>query len=200
MASKSNRQKAKERQARRRAEHGGGVSPEGVEPDPAASQPEPAASQPAEPSSVEPEPDPAQEPAVPPQPDHNRRDDLLEEAQLEVGAPPADVGHVQVGPEDAPDVEDDPEHFDPAEDHPEEDAPATTGPRGHRGEGAGEHADRPRFVQFLFAVRAELARVQWPDRQTLVTLTGVVLGFVLVAGGYLGLLDAIFSRFIQAIL
>ncbi len=200
MASKSNRQKAKERQARRRAEHGGGVSPKGVEPDPAAPEPDPAAPDPAEPSPEEPEPDPAQEPAVPPQPDHNRRDDLFEEAQLEVGAPPADVGHVQVGPEDAPDVEDDPEHFDPAEDHPEEDAPATTGPRGHRGEGAGEHADRPRFVQFLFAVRAELARVQWPDRQTLVTLTGVVLGFVLIAGGYLGLLDAIFSRFIQAIL
>ena len=47
---------------------------------------------------------------------------------------------------------------------------------------------------------AELRRVQWPDRQTLTTLTGVVLGFVLIAGGYLGLLDAIFSRVIQAIL
>ena len=47
---------------------------------------------------------------------------------------------------------------------------------------------------------AELRRVQWPDRQALTTLTGVVLGFVLIAGGYLGLLDAIFSRIIQAIL
>jgi len=194
MASKSNRQKAKERQARRRAQEGGAVLPEGVEPDPGGDPSRP------EPSRSEPSAAPAKEPAVPPQPDHNGREDLLEEAQLEVGAPPADVGQVHVGPEDAPDVEDDPEHFDPAEDHPEEDAPATTGPRGHRGEGAGEHADSPRFVQFLFAVRAELARVQWPDRQTLVTLTGVVLGFVLIAGSYLGLLDAIFSRFIQAIL
>ena len=42
--------------------------------------------------------------------------------------------------------------------------------------------------------------MQWPDRQTLTTLTGVVLGFVVIAGGYLGLLDAIFSRVIQAIL
>ena len=44
-----------------------------------------------------------------------------------------------------------------------------------------------------FAVWAELQRVQWPDRQALTTLTGVVLGFVLIMGGYLGLLDAIFS-------
>ena len=31
-------------------------------------------------------------------------------------------------------------------------------------------------------------------------MTGIVLVFVLIAGGYLGLLDAIFSRLIQAIL
>ena len=92
------------------------------------------------------------------------------------------------------------EHFDPAEDHPEEDlVPTARGPKGHRGEMA-RHKDRPRLVQFLYAVVAELRRVQWPDRQALTTLTGVVLGFVLIAGGYLGLLDAIFSRLIQAIL
>ena len=62
------------------------------------------------------------------------------------------------------------------------------------------HKDRPRVIQFLIAVWAELQRVQWPNRQALVTLTGVVLGFVLIAGGYLGLLDAIFSELIQAIL
>ena len=54
-------------------------------------------------------------------------------------------------------------------------------------------------MAFLVAVWAELQRVQWPDRKTLTTLTGVVLGFVLIAGGYLGALDAIFSRLIQAI-
>jgi preprotein translocase subunit SecE len=73
--------------------------------------------------------------------------------------------------------------------------------RGRRGREAAEaHRDRPRVVQFLIAVWAELQRVQWPNRQALVTLTGVVLGFVLIAGGYLGLLDAIFSKLIQAIL
>ena len=73
--------------------------------------------------------------------------------------------------------------------------------RGRRGAARAEaHKDRPRVIQFLIAVWAELQRVQWPNRQALVTLTGVVLGFVLIAGGYLGLLDAIFSKLIQAIL
>ena len=47
---------------------------------------------------------------------------------------------------------------------------------------------------------AELQRVEWPDRRTTTTLTGVVVGFVLIAGSYLGLLDAVFSRLVQAIL
>ena len=58
----------------------------------------------------------------------------------------------------------------------------------------------PAVIQFLIAVWAELQRVQWPDRQALTTLTGVVLFFVLIVGGYLGLLDAVFSKLIQAIL
>jgi preprotein translocase subunit SecE len=73
--------------------------------------------------------------------------------------------------------------------------------RGRRGRAEAEkHRDRPRVIQFLIAVWAELQRVQWPNRQALITLTGVVLGFVLIAGGYLGLLDAIFSELIKAIL
>src|SRR3954447_21814362 len=73
--------------------------------------------------------------------------------------------------------------------------------RGRRGrEEAEAHRRRPRVVQFLIAVWAELQRVQWPNRQALVTLTGVVLGFVLIMGGYLGLLDAIFSELIKRIL
>jgi preprotein translocase subunit SecE len=73
--------------------------------------------------------------------------------------------------------------------------------RGRRGrEEAEAHRRRPRVVQFLVAVWAELQRVQWPNRQALVTLTGVVLGFVLIMGGYLGLLDAIFSELIKRII
>src|SRR4051812_39441528 len=99
--------------------------------------------------------------------------------------------------EDAYDEIDDREY---AEDFAEDDLPATGAGesgyavRGRRGRDPHEaHKDRPRVIQFLIAVWAELQRVQWPNRQALVTLTGVVLGFVLIAGGYLGLLDAIFS-------
>jgi preprotein translocase subunit SecE len=57
-----------------------------------------------------------------------------------------------------------------------------------------------RFANFLRACWAELQRVQWPDRRQVAQATGVVLVFVLIAGGYLGLLDAIFSRVVDAIL
>ena len=72
--------------------------------------------------------------------------------------------------------------------------------RGRRGDSAEAARKRPRVIQFLVAVWAELQRVQWPNRQALVTLTGVVLGFVLIMGGYLGLLDAIFSELIKRII
>jgi len=91
-------------------------------------------------------------------------------------------------------------------DEPVEDiAPETaTGPRGVRGVEAGAAAEERRGLgkvwHFLQNVWAELQRVQWPDRKQVTTLTGVVLGFVLIAGGYLGLLDAIFSRVIDEII
>jgi preprotein translocase subunit SecE len=59
---------------------------------------------------------------------------------------------------------------------------------------------RNRLLSFLIAVWAELQRVEWPDRQTLTMLTGVVLLFVVVMGAYLGLLDAIFYKVIDKIL
>ena len=57
-----------------------------------------------------------------------------------------------------------------------------------------------RLVNFLRASWRELQRVQWPNRQQVAQATGVVLGFVVIAGGYLGLLDAIWSRVVNAIL
>jgi preprotein translocase SecE subunit len=47
----------------------------------------------------------------------------------------------------------------------------------------------PRFVQFLRASWAELQRVQWPDRRQVAQATSVVVGFVIVAGAYLGVAD-----------
>jgi len=57
-----------------------------------------------------------------------------------------------------------------------------------------------RFVNFLRACVAELRRVQWPNRRHVGQATGVVLGFVVIAGAYLGLMDAVFSRVMEAIL
>jgi preprotein translocase subunit SecE len=82
------------------------------------------------------------------------------------------------------------------------DAAAAAGPRGVRGgrEHEEHHHERGRVAGFLVAVWAELNRVQWPDRTQLTSLTGITLMFVLIVGGYLGLLDAVFSKLVSAIL
>jgi preprotein translocase subunit SecE len=76
--------------------------------------------------------------------------------------------------------------------------------RRRRGEPtAGAEAPRRggnRFINFLRACVVELGRVQWPDRRAVTQATGVVLGFVVIAGAYLGLLDAVWSRVVNAIL
>jgi preprotein translocase SecE subunit len=61
-------------------------------------------------------------------------------------------------------------------------------------------ASRGRLFTFLGHVIDELRRVQWPDRRQVGQGTLVTLLFVLVAGGYLGLLDAIWKPVIEAIL
>ncbi len=70
---------------------------------------------------------------------------------------------------------------------------------------AHEHSTRRkglfgRAADFLRASWAELGRVQWPDRRQVGQGTAVVVGFVLVAGAYLGVLDAIWNPIVQAIL
>jgi preprotein translocase subunit SecE len=65
-----------------------------------------------------------------------------------------------------------------------------------------EHPRRKRGRVFTFLGHCidELRRVQWPDRRQVGQATAVVLGFVVIAGGYLGLLDAIWSPVINYIL
>ena len=177
-----NRQRAKERQAARRARAAAG---EGARPDERLA-PESAA------------------PGV-----------LGEGGQTFEPAPPEDLGHPDDVLEDEPDLVDEAadreleleaEEAGAFTDEPVDDiAPETaTGPRGVRGgdtAAAGEERrGLGRVWQFLQNVWAELQRVQWPDRKQVTTLTGVVLGFVLIAGSYLGLLDAIFSRIIDNII
>jgi preprotein translocase SecE subunit len=57
-----------------------------------------------------------------------------------------------------------------------------------------------RFLVFLRASWAELQRVQWPDRRQVGQATAVVLGFVVIAGAYLGLADAVAKALVNFIL
>lgn len=93
------------------------------------------------------------------------------------------------------------------------DAGGGRGRRGRRGgadEGGGDGGSaalpapraRPgsRLVNFLQGSWRELQRVQWPDRRQVVQATGVVIGFVIVAGLYLGLADTVASHLMNWIL
>jgi preprotein translocase SecE subunit len=57
-----------------------------------------------------------------------------------------------------------------------------------------------RAIAFLRASWAELQRVQWPDRRQVFQATAVVLGFVVIAGAYLGLADFVASEIVEFIL
>ena len=59
---------------------------------------------------------------------------------------------------------------------------------------------RSGVIGFLGHCIDELKRVQWPDRRQVGQGTAVTLGFTVLAGGYLGLLDAIWKPLIEAIL
>ncbi|HUA75026.1 MAG TPA: preprotein translocase subunit SecE [Solirubrobacteraceae bacterium] len=57
-----------------------------------------------------------------------------------------------------------------------------------------------RVSAFLRASWAELQRVQWPDRRQVTQATAVVLGFVAIAGAYLGLADFVAKEIVEFIL
>jgi preprotein translocase SecE subunit len=57
-----------------------------------------------------------------------------------------------------------------------------------------------RALAFLRASWAELQRVQWPDRRQVTQATTVVLGFVAVAGIYLGIADWAAQKIVNFIL
>lgn len=65
---------------------------------------------------------------------------------------------------------------------------------------AREQRQRSGVIAFLASCWAELKKVQWPDRDTLVQATAVTILFVAVAAAYLGALDAAFNWLIKQIL
>ncbi|MDX6722939.1 MAG: preprotein translocase subunit SecE [Solirubrobacteraceae bacterium] len=121
----------------------------------------------------------------------------VDEAKLaEAGAIPPPVGDADDAYDGAYDDFDDAERApDEAEEGllpaaPSDDPDAVDHPRRSRG----------RVLTFLRHSADELRRVQWPTRRQVGQATAVVLGFVVLAGGYLGLLDAIWKPIIDAIL
>jgi preprotein translocase SecE subunit len=68
--------------------------------------------------------------------------------------------------------------------------------------GQAEKAEKRRgpILGFLLSCWAELKRVQWPDRDTLVQASAVTFIFVAVMAAYLGALDAAFNWFIKQLL
>jgi preprotein translocase subunit SecE len=127
----------------------------------------------------------------------------VDEARLaEAGAVPPEVGD-----EDdlAPGVYEDELHGDEDVERAPDEAEADLVPAGAA---HGEHhtgaeirrRQRGRILTFLRHCVDELRRVQWPNRRQVGQATAVVLGFVVIAGGYLGLLDALWKPLIDAIL
>jgi preprotein translocase subunit SecE len=142
---------------------------------------------------------------------------------------PAEPGPLVDGevadPAGVPDVEDDPLHLDEHEveaealaegdigaDELEETgadvARRAPGGGGRRGGVSPEQASGApipssggnRVLAFLRASWAELQRVQWPDRRQVTQATAVVLGFVAIAGAYLGLADFVAKEIVEFIL
>lgn len=63
-----------------------------------------------------------------------------------------------------------------------------------------EKRQRGGVLGFFAQCIAELKRVQWPDRETLIQASAITLIFIAVMAAYLGVLDAIFNFLVQRIL
>jgi preprotein translocase SecE subunit len=57
-----------------------------------------------------------------------------------------------------------------------------------------------RLVTFLQGSWRELQRVQWPDRRQVMQATGVVIGFVIVAGVYLAVADTLAGKLVNLVI
>jgi preprotein translocase SecE subunit len=114
-------------------------------------------------------------------------DEISHPSLAAAGAPPSDLGTVR--PVDFDDDEDD-------------DVAASAGDSDDSGSGAPVPRTKGglRVVGFLKACWAELQRVQWPDRRQVGQATAVVLGFVVIAGAFLGLADVVAQRLVNLIL
>jgi preprotein translocase SecE subunit len=65
---------------------------------------------------------------------------------------------------------------------------------------AAQPQQRGRVMGFIASCIAELRRVQWPTRETLIQASAVTVVFIAVAATYLGVLDAAFNWLVQRII
>jgi preprotein translocase SecE subunit len=125
--------------------------------------------------------------------DHASAD--VDQAKLaEAGAVPPEIGDADSEYDGGYDDFDD---ADRAPDEAEEDTVVSADPDAHE---RPSRKQRGRVITFLRHCADELRRVQWPNRRQVGQATAVVLGFVVLAGGYLGLLDALWKPIIDAII
>ncbi len=125
--------------------------------------------------------------------EHASPDVELAEAQLAVGRPGlAALGAEPVSVGDALPA-------DSAADELEEEDEDAAEPTGGSVAVSQPHQGN-RLVNFVRGSWAELQRVQWPDRRQVMQATSVVLGFVIVAGLFLGASDFVAGKLMNFIL
>ena len=56
------------------------------------------------------------------------------------------------------------------------------------------------LTEYVKETRSELKHVSWPSRKVTIALTVLVIVLSLIVAAYLGALDSLFAKFIQAII
>ena len=124
---------------------------------------------------------------------HATPDAEIADAQIALGAAEAS----RPGPEDEP-RSPRARRAEGPEEH--DDAGELEAVRHDRAPAAGRAGTVTRLVHFVQGSWRELQRVQWPDRRQVMQATGVVLGFVVVAGLFLGVADWAAGKLVNFIL
>jgi preprotein translocase subunit SecE len=138
----------------------------------------------------------------------------LADAHLALGRPEL-AGEADTGPSAIDDPHElaelaDEESFEELEDEVDETEAEFEGREDEQAEGriarrraaavSRESREGSRIGNFLRGSWRELQRVQWPDRRQVAQATAVVVGFVIVAGAFLGLMDLLAGKIVDLII
>ena len=126
--------------------------------------------------------------------EHAAPDVELAEAQLTVGR--SDLARE---PEEAAELE---EELEYEAEQAAGGEPTSGGEVATRSPVEAEHRAVPgnRLINFIQGSWRELQRVQWPDRRQVMQATGVVIGFVIIAGAFLGVADFLAGKVMNFVL